>query len=81
MMSGRPDADKTTAAFAADEYREHYLWIDHLDQKQKRASAFLIMLIGLLYAGEEGNLPLINNHSTRIKNQARQMNQRGNTIL
>ena len=53
--------NKTTAAFAADEYREHYLWIDHLDQKQKRASAFLlIMLIGLLYAGEEGNLPLIN---------------------
>ena len=73
--------NKTTAAFAADEYREHYLWIDHLDQKQKRASAFLIMLIGLLYAGEEGNLPLINNHSTRIKNQARQMNQRGNTIF
>jgi hypothetical protein len=73
--------NKTTAAFAADEYREHYLWINHLDQKQKRASAFLIMLIGLLYAGEEGNFPLTNSHSTRIKNQARQMNQRGNTIL
>jgi hypothetical protein len=46
--------NKTSAAFAADEYREHYLWVDHLDQKQKRASAFSIMLIGLLYAGEEG---------------------------
>jgi hypothetical protein len=49
--------NKTTAAFAADEYREHYLWIDHLDQKQKRASAFLNNAYWTFVCGRRGQSP------------------------